>query len=200
MSEADQEQFVVSTREPVDETAPLEDSAAETDTGMGSDPGAGSIMGDPGDSGQPGLREDVEMTVEDVSGLNPDDFNPDEGALVDYDPTLDLPKFQSPPLSLLADYDQGDTTVTNEELISNKNRIVETLGNYNIKIDKIKATIGPTVTLYEIVPAPGIRISKIKSLEDGQKIIRDLADKALIEIYMWSVHRFHREHEPPAAG
>ena len=106
------------------------------------------------------------MMVEDVSGINPDEINPDEGALGEYDPTLDLPKFRFPPLSLLKDYDQGDTTVTNEELISNKNRIVETLGNYNIKIDKIKATIGPTVTLYEIVPAPGIRISKIKSLED----------------------------------
>ena len=136
-------------------------------------------------------RDDVEMTVEDVSGTNPDDFNPDEGALGEYDPTLDLPKFRYPPLSLLKDYDQGDSTVTNEELISNKNRIVETLGNYNIKIDKIKATIGPTVTLYEIVPAPGIRISKIKNLEDdialslsalGIRIIAPIPGKGTIGI------------------
>ena len=137
------------------------------------------------------IKDDVEMTIEDVSGNNPDDFNPDEGALGEYDPTLDLPKYQYPPLSLMKEYDQGDTTVTNEELISNKNRIVETLGNYNIKIDKIKATIGPTVTLYEIVPAPGIRISKIKSLEDdialslsalGIRIIAPIPGKGTIGI------------------
>ena len=136
-------------------------------------------------------EDDVEMTIEDMSGTNPDDFNPDEGALGEYDPTLDLPKFRFPPLSLLKDYDQGDSTVTNEELISNKNRIVETLGNYNIKIDKIKATIGPTVTLYEIVPAPGVRISRIKSLEDdialslaalGIRIIAPIPGKGTIGI------------------
>jgi S-DNA-T family DNA segregation ATPase FtsK/SpoIIIE len=136
-------------------------------------------------------KEDVEMTVEDVSGTNPDDFNPDEGALGEYDPTLDLPKFRFPPLSLMKDYDQGDSTVSNEELISNKNRIVETLSNYNIKIDKIKATIGPTVTLYEIVPAPGIRISRIKNLEDdialslsalGIRIIAPIPGKGTIGI------------------
>jgi S-DNA-T family DNA segregation ATPase FtsK/SpoIIIE len=136
-------------------------------------------------------EDDVEMTVEDVSRTDPNDINPDEGALVEYDPTLDLPKFQYPPLSLLNDYEQGESTVTNEELISNKNRIVETLGNYNIKIDKIKATIGPTVTLYEIVPAPGIRISKIKSLEDdialslsalGIRIIAPIPGKGTIGI------------------
>jgi S-DNA-T family DNA segregation ATPase FtsK/SpoIIIE len=133
-------------------------------------------------------KQDVEMTIEDV---DPDDINPDEGALGEYDPTLDLPHFKFPPLSLMKDYDQGDTTVSNEELISNKNKIVETLGNYNIKIDKIKATIGPTVTLYEIVPAPGIRISKIKSLEDdialslsalGIRIIAPIPGKGTIGI------------------
>ncbi len=133
-------------------------------------------------------KEDVEMTIEDI---DPEDVNPDEGALGEYDPTLDLPKFRYPPLSLMRDYDSGETTVTNEELISNKNRIVETLGNYNIKIDKIKATIGPTVTLYEIVPAPGIRISKIKNLEDdialslsalGIRIIAPIPGKGTIGI------------------
>jgi S-DNA-T family DNA segregation ATPase FtsK/SpoIIIE len=133
-------------------------------------------------------KEDVEMTIEDI---DPEDINPDEGALGEYDPTLDLPKFRYPPLSLMRDYDQGEKTVTNEELISNKNRIVETLGNYNIKIDKIKATIGPTVTLYEIVPAPGIRISKIKNLEDdialslsalGIRIIAPIPGKGTIGI------------------
>jgi S-DNA-T family DNA segregation ATPase FtsK/SpoIIIE len=136
----------------------------------------------------PPNREDVEMTIEDI---DPEDINPDEGALGEYDPTLDLSSFKYPPLSLLKEYDQGDSRVSNEELISNKNRIVETLGNYNIKIDKIKATIGPTVTLYEIVPAPGIRISKIKNLEDdialslsalGIRIIAPIPGKGTIGI------------------
>ena len=84
----------------------------------------------------------------------------------DYDPTLDLPSYRFPPISLLEPYKSSESPVSKEELINNKNRIVETLANYKIQIDKITATIGPTVTLYEIVPAPGIRISKIKNLED----------------------------------
>jgi len=152
---------------------------------------AEELTGNPTQQAGEGSDEEVEMMVEDMSGTNPEDFNPDEGALGEYDPTLDLPKYKYPPLSLLKDYDQGDTTVTNEELISNKNRIVETLANYNIKIDKIKATIGPTVTLYEIVPAPGIRISKIKNLEDdialslaalGIRIIAPIPGKGTIGI------------------
>lgn len=83
-----------------------------------------------------------------------------------YDPTLDLPHFLLPPLDLLEDHKSENSQVTNEELISNKNKIVDTLKNYKIEIQKIKATIGPTVTLYEIIPAPGVRISKIKNLED----------------------------------
>ncbi len=83
-----------------------------------------------------------------------------------YDPKLDLSDYKYPTIELLEDHKSGNPEVTNEELISNKNKIVDTLANYKIQIDKIKATIGPTVTLYEIVPAPGIRISKIKNLED----------------------------------
>ena len=106
----------------------------------------------------------IEMTIEKTDEPDIVD-NPDE-ALVDYDPTLDLSSYKYPPLSILKDHESSNSSVSNEELISNKNKIVETLANYKITIDKIKATIGPTVTLYEIVPAPGIRISKIKSLED----------------------------------
>jgi len=83
-----------------------------------------------------------------------------------YDPTLELSSYQRPPIELLEEYKNQASPVSNEELIANKNKIVETLANYKIQIDKIKATIGPTVTLYEIVPAPGVRISKIKNLED----------------------------------
>ena len=86
--------------------------------------------------------------------------------LENFDPTLELSNYRLPPIDLLTDYRSANSVVSEEELISNKNNIVETLGNYKIQIDKIKATIGPTVTLYEIVPAPGVRISKIKNLED----------------------------------
>ncbi len=84
-----------------------------------------------------------------------------------YDPRKDLPDFRFPDYTLLEPHGSDSTEkVQTEELEANKNRIVETLNNYSIKIQKIKATIGPTVTLYEIVPAPGVRISKIKNLED----------------------------------
>lgn len=84
----------------------------------------------------------------------------------EYDPTLDLGNYQFPSPELLIDYGTGTGKVNNEELVANKDRIVNTLKNYGIEIDRISATVGPTVTLYEIVPAAGVRISKIKNLED----------------------------------
>lgn len=86
--------------------------------------------------------------------------------LGDYDPTLELPRFKIPPVDLLDDHGNSTIRVNKEELEANKVRIVDTLRNYSIEIDKIKATIGPTVTLYEIIPAAGVRISKIRNLED----------------------------------
>jgi len=94
-----------------------------------------------------------------------DEFSPG-GTMENYDPTLELPGYKFPNLDLLDDHKAGNAEVSNEELISNKNKIVETLRQYKIEITKIRATIGPTITLYEIVPAPGIRIVKIKNLED----------------------------------
>ncbi|MCF0053692.1 DNA translocase FtsK [Dyadobacter sp. LJ53] len=83
-----------------------------------------------------------------------------------YDPMLDLPTYQFPSIGLLNDaVDNQHEKVSQEELESNKTRIVDTLGSYGINISKIKATIGPTVTLYEIIPEAGVRISKIKNLE-----------------------------------
>ncbi|MFN4147229.1 MAG: DNA translocase FtsK 4TM domain-containing protein [Runella sp.] len=109
-----------------------------------------------------------------------------------YDPTLDLPNYQFPTLDLLNNRaGDGTSKVTVEELEANKDRIVETLGNYGIGIASIKATIGPTVTLYEIVPEAGIRIAKIKNLEDdialslsalGIRIIAPMPGKGTIGI------------------
>ena len=110
----------------------------------------------------------------------------------EYDPTLDLSTYKYPPLDLLENYgSSAKISVNTEELERNKNKIVETLGHYNIDIAKIKATIGPTVTLYEIVPAAGVRISKIKNLEDdialslsalGIRIIAPIPGKGTIGI------------------
>lgn len=111
--------------------------------------------------------------------------------LGEYDPTLDLPRFKLPDLRLLDDKGSGTIHVNKQELEENKNRIIETLKNYAIEIDKIKATVGPTVTLYEIIPAPGIRISKIKNLENdialslaalGIRIIAPIPGKGTIGI------------------
>ena len=82
------------------------------------------------------------------------------------DPTLELKNFRSPTESLLKSYPHEGITINEQELEENKERIVDTLKNYQIGIADIKATIGPTVTLYEIVPSAGVRVSKIKNLED----------------------------------
>lgn len=84
----------------------------------------------------------------------------------DYDPTLDLSKYQYPTLDLLMDHETNKERVSMEVLEEYKQKIETTLSNYKIEITSIKASIGPTVTLYEIVPAPGVRIAKIKNLED----------------------------------
>jgi DNA segregation ATPase FtsK/SpoIIIE, S-DNA-T family len=115
------------------------------------------------------VEENIELIVDDVE---PDDeveenlVEDHSGLANPYDPKADLPRYQFPSLNLLDDHKLPNTEVSNEELIRNKDRIVETLKNYKIEIDHIKATVGPTVTLYEIVPAAGVRISKIKNLED----------------------------------
>ena len=108
-----------------------------------------------------------------------------------FDPKLELGKFQFPKLDLLKQYDSEKITIDKDELEENKNRIVDTLANYNISISNIKATIGPTVTLYEIIPDAGVRISKIKNLEDdialslaalGIRIIAPIPGKGTIGI------------------
>ena len=108
-----------------------------------------------------------------------------------FDPTLELSNFKMPSIELLKDYTGVGITINQAELEENKNKIVDTLKNYKIEIAQIKATVGPTVTLYEIVPEAGIRISKIKSLEDdialslsalGIRIIAPIPGKGTIGI------------------
>lgn len=148
----------------------------------------------PTESEKPSKEEEVTMEVETYK---------EEESLTDnlaqslvekhgfFDPKLELSKYRFPIHDLLKDYGDRSITIDQEELELNKNKIVETLKNYNIGISKIKATVGPTVTLYEIVPEAGIRISKIKNLEDdialslsalGIRIIAPIPGKGTIGI------------------
>ncbi|MBT8259893.1 MAG: DNA translocase FtsK, partial [Bacteroidia bacterium] len=139
-------------------------------------------------------EDDIKMEVETLTEEKSEFDNVSEKLIKDFgafDPTLELSKYQFPTLDLLKRYDSEGITIDKEELEENKNRIVDTLNNYKIGIASIKATIGPTVTLYEIVPDAGIRISKIKNLEDdialslsalGIRIIAPIPGKGTIGI------------------
>jgi len=140
-------------------------------------------------------EKEVAIEVEKVTEEEVTDSNKLANKLVEdfgeFDPTLELSNYKFPPLDLLKQYNTEGITINQEELEENKNRIVETLNNYKIGISSIKATIGPTVTLYEIVPEAGVRISKIKNLEDdialslsalGIRIIAPIPGKGTIGI------------------
>jgi DNA segregation ATPase FtsK/SpoIIIE, S-DNA-T family len=135
-----------------------------------------------------GFSLSVEESL-DEEQLSDEEINSD--FLQDYDPTLDLEHYKMPTLDLLADIPARKIEIAKEELSANSNRIVKTLQDYKIEISSISAKIGPTVTLYEIIPAPGVRISKIKNLEDdialslaalGIRIIAPIPGKGTIGI------------------
>ncbi len=109
---------------------------------------------------------DIEVHVNEEETLSQKDISNKLEGLGEYDPKLDLSNYKIPKINLLEEYGSGKIEIDKTELEANKNRIVETLGNYKIGISSISATIGPTITLYEIVPEAGVRISKIKNLED----------------------------------
>ncbi|MEC8610962.1 MAG: DNA translocase FtsK 4TM domain-containing protein, partial [Bacteroidota bacterium] len=133
----------------------------------------------------------IEVHVNEEDTISSKDIKTNLEDLGDYDPTLDLSNYKIPKVNLLNDYGSGKIEIDKSELEANKNRIVETLANYKISIESISATIGPTITLYEIVPEAGIRISKIKNLEDdialslsalGIRIIAPIPGKGTIGI------------------
>ncbi len=139
--------------------------------------------------------DDVGMEVETAMEEEEDEIDTKSKKIVEnfgeFDPTLELSNFQFPSLELLDDHGSGSITIDQAELEANKNKIVETLNNYKIGIAQIKATVGPTVTLYEIIPEAGVRISKIKNLEDdialslsalGIRIIAPIPGKGTIGI------------------
>jgi len=141
------------------------------------------------------VREEASagLSAEDRERMNLNDVLSEnqEFDLGDFDPTLDLSKYQYPGLDLLDNHSLNKPKVDKAELEANSNRIIDTLKNYGIEIAKISASIGPTVTLYEIIPAAGVRISKIKNLEDdialslsalGIRIIAPMPGKGTIGI------------------
>ena len=140
----------------------------------------------------PAASDELSLVVEQPEEEEDADELPANLENFNYDPTLDLSSYKYPTFDLLNEYDGNKVVqVTKEELEANKDKIVETLSHYNIGIASIKATIGPTVTLYEIVPEVGIRISKIKNLEDdialslsalGIRIIAPIPGKGTIGI------------------
>jgi len=147
-----------------------------------------------GNEDMPGIELQIEKPVIEVPGNGKiDHYSID----TPFDPTLDLPRYKFPGLDLLNDYGGESVNVRKEELEANKDKIVQTLSNYDIKIQKIKATIGPAVTLYEIIPEAGIRISRIKNLEDdialslaalGIRIIAPIPGKGTIGIEVPNQH------------
>ncbi|MGL4332740.1 MAG: DNA translocase FtsK, partial [Bacteroidales bacterium] len=136
-------------------------------------------------------HDDSEFAVE-ISAANPDENEEFDGSeMGEYDPTLDLSRYKYPQADLLRRYEDGETAINEEEQNTNIRRIRETLEHYGITISSIKATVGPTITLYEIVPAPGVRISKIRNLEDdialslaalGIRIIAPIPGKGTVGI------------------
>lgn len=142
------------------------------------------------------VEDDISLTIEETKKEEILSENEANKNIYDqfgpYDPKLDLPKYKYPTLDLLTNYNTNNNiTINSEELEENKNKIVTTLANYGIGISSIKATVGPTVTLYEIIPEAGIRISKIKNLEDdialslaalGIRIIAPIPGKGTIGI------------------
>ena len=139
-------------------------------------------------------QDDIDVSVEDVKEVELSDDDPEFllRKLGPYDPRKDLELFKFPSLNLLKVYDNETAPVIDkEEQQANANRIVSTLRNYGIEIESIKATVGPTVTLYEIVPKAGVRIAKIQTLENdimlslaamGIRIIAPIPGKGTIGI------------------
>src|SRR5204863_5351914 len=139
------------------------------------------------------LAEELELEIK-MASLEEEETEPKEKGYEDlppYEPTLDLRDYKYPRLDLLETHGSEKIVQDPAELEANKNQIINTLKNYDILIQKISATVGPTVTLYEIVPAAGVRISRIKNLEDdialslaalGIRIIAPIPGKGTIGI------------------
>ena len=178
--------------EPEEETehhTPFEDKSSETATTIKFNISGKEEEKESASSSTPEEKKDSEMTV--VVGKEPEKASLTDGTLEKYDPKLDLENYKYPTIDLLTHYDDTTSAIDMEEQNNNKERIIRILRNFRVEISSIKATIGPTITLYEITPAPGIRISTIRNLEDdialslsalGIRIIAPIPGKGTIGI------------------
>jgi len=175
------------------EREPFSDEASETSTTIEFDDTTHPDDIDPAQGEQPLPFEEGEDDITVVVGKNPEKADlSDERALEPYDPKLDLENYKYPTIDLLKHYDDTASAIDMEEQRNNKERIKTVLRNFRVEImPNTKATIGPTITLYEITPAPGIRISTIRNLEDdialslsalGIRIIAPIPGKGTIGI------------------
>jgi S-DNA-T family DNA segregation ATPase FtsK/SpoIIIE len=150
------------------------------------------------------IEDDIDLSDEELDEIDETtedtalELRSDELATINYDPTLDLRDYKYPEISLLETHGSEKIIHDPNELETNKNQIIATLKNYDIAIQRISATVGPTVTLYEIVPAPGVRISRIKNLEDdialslaalGIRIIAPIPGKGTVGIEVPNVRK-----------
>jgi len=178
-----------------DEVKPTQNESVSLPIETSSAPVAGSnntaIPEQPKAPGVPDLPFEMVEKPEEESKVLPVQEEEDPSTLTPYDPTADLKNYEYPPVDLLEDYADRKVTIDREELEANKNQIVETLSHYKIQITGIRATIGPTVTLYEIIPKPGTKIKSIKNLENdialslsalGIRIIAPIPGKGTIGI------------------
>jgi DNA segregation ATPase FtsK/SpoIIIE, S-DNA-T family len=150
-------------------------------------------------------NHDLELEIKTIVKTEDEDIRkkeplitPQPERITEYEPTLELSNYKYPSLDLLETHGSEKIVQDPTELETNKNQIINTLKNYDIEIQKISATVGPTVTLYEIVPAPGIRISRIKNLEDdialslaalGIRIIAPIPGKGTVGIEVPNVRK-----------
>ena len=213
-AEAELKDWVVSLKEENEEAAPEGETPVEEPQALTLDPEpipapepVEPIVPAPEPVSAPELTPEPELVVTEPPAKENEpafevEINEAAEKLVEkaghYDPTLDLAKYQFPSIDLLKEYSTGKISVTKEELQANKDKIVATLTDFKIGISSIKATIGPTITLYEIVPEAGIRISKIKNLEDdialslaalGIRIIAPIPGKGTIGIEVPNVNK-----------
>ncbi len=173
---------------------PFEDKPEDTSTiiNFGEIPQGHEAVLKPGEQELPLNIERHEEEMEIVKGREPEKAEPTEdGSLEPYDPKLDLEYYKYPTLDLLQKYENSGSAIDMEEQQANKKRILQVLANFGVEITNIKATIGPTVTLYEVTPAPGVRIAKIRNLDDdialslsalGIRIIAPIPGKGTIGI------------------
>ncbi|MDE5788096.1 MAG: DNA translocase FtsK [Bacteroidaceae bacterium] len=171
---------------PAEDSVPVTESETPFEVNVGGQT-VETPLNDPADNV---AGEDSEMRVHIGEGEELADLD-ETGALEPYDPKLDLSHYKYPTIDLLRKYDVDNVGVDMEEQKKNKDQILRALQNFGVEISSIKATVGPTITLYEIVPAPGVRITKIRNLEDdialslsalGIRIIAPIPGKGTVGI------------------